>query len=99
VQGHFFQDWLLQPTDYNWRLLASEGGKLRAVLAARTGARTIPQVFIGGTHVGGATEMFDAWRSGKARELLAHRGVAFDAGVELDPYSLLPKWLQPRKSA
>ncbi|MBL9172751.1 MAG: Gfo/Idh/MocA family oxidoreductase [Verrucomicrobiales bacterium] len=31
VQGHFFQDWLLQDTDYNWRLLASEGGKLRAV--------------------------------------------------------------------
>ena len=31
VQGHFFQDWLLQATDYNWRLLASEGGRLRAV--------------------------------------------------------------------
>ena len=31
VQGHFFQDWLLHATDYNWRLLASEGGKLRAV--------------------------------------------------------------------
>jgi predicted dehydrogenase len=31
VQGHFFQDWLLHPTDYNWRVLASEGGKLRAV--------------------------------------------------------------------
>jgi predicted dehydrogenase len=31
VQGHFFQDWLLQETDYNWRVLASEGGKLRAV--------------------------------------------------------------------
>ena len=31
VQGHFFQDWLLYPTDYNWRLLASEGGKLRAI--------------------------------------------------------------------
>lgn len=31
VQGHFFQDWLLNETDYNWRLLASEGGKLRAV--------------------------------------------------------------------
>jgi predicted dehydrogenase len=31
VQGHFFQDWLLLPTDYNWRLLAREGGKLRAV--------------------------------------------------------------------
>ncbi len=31
VQGHFFQDWLLKDTDYNWRLLAREGGKLRAV--------------------------------------------------------------------
>jgi predicted dehydrogenase len=31
VQGHFFQDWLLHATDYNWRVLASEGGKLRAV--------------------------------------------------------------------
>ncbi|MCP5560153.1 MAG: Gfo/Idh/MocA family oxidoreductase [Verrucomicrobiaceae bacterium] len=31
VQGHFFQDWLMMETDYNWRLLASEGGKLRAV--------------------------------------------------------------------
>jgi predicted dehydrogenase len=31
VQGHFFQDWLLKDTDYNWRVLASEGGKLRAV--------------------------------------------------------------------
>ena len=31
VQGHFFQDWLLKETDFNWRLLASEGGKLRAV--------------------------------------------------------------------
>jgi predicted dehydrogenase len=31
VQGHFFQDWLLKDSDYNWRVLSSEGGKLRAV--------------------------------------------------------------------
>lgn len=31
VQGHFFQDWLLEETDFNWRVLAAEGGKLRAV--------------------------------------------------------------------
>jgi len=31
VHGRFFQDWLLKETDYNWRVLASEGGKLRAV--------------------------------------------------------------------
>jgi predicted dehydrogenase len=31
VQGSYLQDWLLLPTDYNWRLLAAEGGDLRAV--------------------------------------------------------------------
>lgn len=31
AQGHFFQDWLLKETDYNWRVLSSEGGKLRAI--------------------------------------------------------------------
>jgi cysteine synthase A len=75
------------------------GSKIRAVLAARTGTKTIPQVFIGGKHVGGATELFEAWRSGAAQALLVSRGVKFDAAADLDPYSLLPKWLQPRKSA
>lgn len=31
ITGGYVQDWLLYPTDYNWRVLASEGGKLRAV--------------------------------------------------------------------
>jgi predicted dehydrogenase len=31
VNGSYLQDWLLLPTDYNWRLLAREGGMLRAV--------------------------------------------------------------------
>lgn len=31
IFGNYVQDWLLYPTDYNWRVLASEGGKLRAV--------------------------------------------------------------------
>ncbi|HMJ90806.1 MAG TPA: Gfo/Idh/MocA family oxidoreductase [Candidatus Acidoferrum sp.] len=31
VHGRFFQDWLLKEDDYNWRVLANEGGKLRAV--------------------------------------------------------------------
>ncbi len=29
--GSYVQDWLLKETDYNWRVLAEEGGKLRAV--------------------------------------------------------------------
>jgi predicted dehydrogenase len=31
VNGSYFQDWLFKDTDYNWRLLPKEGGKLRAV--------------------------------------------------------------------
>jgi len=31
VQGSYVQDWLLNSTDYNWRVLAEEGGQLRAV--------------------------------------------------------------------
>lgn len=31
VCGSYAQDWLLYPTDYNWRVLAEEGGELRAV--------------------------------------------------------------------
>jgi predicted dehydrogenase len=31
VNGSYFQDWLFHDTDYNWRLLPSEGGKLRAL--------------------------------------------------------------------
>jgi predicted dehydrogenase len=31
VHGSYVQDWLLFDTDYNWRVLADEGGALRAV--------------------------------------------------------------------
>jgi len=31
VSGSYMQDWLFKDTDYNWRLLPTEGGKLRAV--------------------------------------------------------------------
>jgi cysteine synthase A len=75
------------------------GGKVRAVLARRTGARTIPQIFIGGEHIGGCTEVFDAWRNGSMQQLLKRSGAGYDAAADVDPYSLLPKWLQPRKTA
>jgi len=31
IVGSYVQDWLFYPTDYNWRVLAGEGGRLRAV--------------------------------------------------------------------
>ena len=42
------------------------GGKIRAVLAERTGSPTIPQIYIGGQHIGGCTELFDAMRDGSS---------------------------------
>ncbi|MEJ1964612.1 MAG: cysteine synthase A [Gammaproteobacteria bacterium] len=74
------------------------GGKIRAALGERTGAKTIPQIYIGGEHIGGCTELFDAWRNGSAQQRLSDHGVHYDASVKIDPYSLLPKWLQPRKT-
>jgi cysteine synthase A len=75
------------------------GGRIRGVLADRTGAKTLPQVFVGGEHIGGATDLFDAWRNGTLQPRLDKSGVSYDRELTLDPYSLLPKWLQPRKSA
>jgi cysteine synthase len=75
------------------------GGKIRAVLDARTGVPTIPQIFIGGEHIGGATELFDAMRAGRMQALLHRHGADFDASQDFDPYELMPKWLQPRRSA
>ena len=75
------------------------GGKIRAVLADRIGVNTIPQIFIGGHHMGGCTELFEAMQSGAMQERLRERGIAWNESVEVDPYTLLPNWLQPRKSA
>ena len=70
--------------------------RVRAALDARFHVATIPQIFVGGTHIGGATETFDAFKSGELQKLLGQSGVGFNQGLSLDPYSLLPNWLQPR---
>lgn len=74
------------------------GGNIRVVLTQRTGAATIPRIFVGGRHMGGCTELFDAWRDGSLRAHLVANGIAYDKTVRLDPYDLLPKWLHPRRS-
>jgi cysteine synthase A len=75
------------------------GIKVRAVLKARTGMPTIPQIWIGGVHLGGATDVFDAMRSGQMQRLLAGAGLAYDRAADIDSVDFLPKWLHPRKAA
>ena len=75
------------------------GGRIRSVLAHRLGVSTIPQLFIGGEHIGGCSELFDAYRSGELQRRFAEHGIDFDREAELDAAGLLPQWLHPRKSA
>lgn len=83
----------LDSADYqqdNW------GGQIRNVLKVRLGSPTIPQIFVGGEHIGGATETFDAFNEGKLQKMLADRGVSFKPTDGVNAYSFLPDWLHPR---
>ena len=75
------------------------GGRIRAAVGSKTSTRTIPQIFVAGKHIGGCTDLFDAWRDGSLKKLMDEKGIAYRKDVDLDPYTLLPRWLQPRKSA
>lgn len=44
---------------------------LRQELLSRTGQRTVPQIWVGETHVGGCDELFALERGGKLDRLLA----------------------------
>jgi cysteine synthase A len=72
------------------------GGEIRVALRKATGTPTIPQVFVGGKHIGGCTETLDAFNDGSLQALLDANHVAFEADKALDAYTLLPKWLHPR---
>ena len=74
----------------------NKGGDIRAAIYERTGLKTIPQIYIGGEHIGGATEMFDAMKDGSAATRLEESGVVWNRATDQDPYSFLPGWLQSR---
>jgi len=72
------------------------GAKIRAAVSARTGFTTIPQIFIGGEFLGGATDVLQAWKSSRVQQLLEKNGVSYDKSVNADPLSFLPGWLHAR---
>ena len=74
----------------------NRGGQIRAVLEDRFSVKTIPQIFVGGKLVGGATEVFDAHRSGELQALLDASDIPHNRDIDVDPYSFLPGWLQSR---
>lgn len=72
------------------------GGDIRVALRKVTDAPTIPQIFVGGKHIGGCTETFDAFNAGEFQKLLEANQVTFDAEKKPDAYGFLPTWLHPR---
>jgi len=74
----------------------NKGGKIRAALLEKTGSRTIPQIFIGGQYIGGATELFDSQKGGDLAQLLESNSVIYNKKIDDDPYSFLPGWLHQR---
>jgi cysteine synthase A len=65
------------------------GRKLRQVLREYTGSPTVPQIFIAGKLIGGATDFFDAYRSGSIQSQLQAAGLSFKPDSGLDPYRFL----------
>jgi cysteine synthase A len=74
----------------------NKGGNIRKAIEAETGLKTIPQIYIGGKHVGGATDIFDATKDGSLAKMLEDNGVQWNKAADKDPYSFLPKWLHAR---
>jgi predicted dehydrogenase len=68
VNGSYLQDWLFKDTDYNWRLLPREGGKLRAV--ADIGTHWLDTVcFILGTPIKSVFADLATWHKKRKRPL------------------------------
>lgn len=74
----------------------NRGGKIRAAIEEQTGLKTIPQIYVGGRHLGGATELFDAAKDGMLAGLLQDNNVQWAQNESRDPYSFLPGWLHAR---
>jgi cysteine synthase A len=74
------------------------GGRIRQALKVRTGAGTIPQIFIGGEFVGGSTDVIGMASRGELQRMLSHLGHPVADGGAGNFERLLPQWLnKPNK--
>jgi cysteine synthase len=69
------------------------GANIRKALLDKIGSPTIPQLFISGTLVGGATEALTANDSGKLQELLIASNVSFNNDKKVVGAEFLPSWV------
>jgi predicted dehydrogenase len=88
VNGSYLQDWLFKDTDYNWRLLPKEGGKLRAV--ADIGTHWMDAVsFILGARITSVFADLATWHRTRKRPLGEVQTFAkAAANIRYAPYSV-----------
>ncbi|HEY5915436.1 MAG TPA: Gfo/Idh/MocA family oxidoreductase [Verrucomicrobiae bacterium] len=88
VNGSYLQDWLLKETDYNWRLLPGEGGKLRAV--ADIGTHWMDTAcFILGSRIKSVMADLGTWHKTRKRPLGEVQTFAkAGANLRYEPYAV-----------
>lgn len=74
------------------------GGRIRAALTRKTGSKTVPQIFIGGEFIGGATDILARHDDGSLVDLLKATGLAIPPGCAAPAREYLPKWLHKRSA-
>lgn len=70
------------------------GSDIRKALLARIGSPTIPQLFIGGELLGGATEALQANDSGELQRLLDKYELSYNRDKKVKGEEFLPNWVQ-----
>jgi cysteine synthase A len=72
------------------------GLAIRSAVTAKTSVPTIPQIFVGGTLIGGASDVITAWKAGTLQKRLDQARVTYNPSTGVDPSSFLPGWVHPR---
>lgn len=74
----------------------NRGSKILDVLNSRNDWPTIPQIYVGGEFIGGATDLFDVSKAGGLEPKLKAGNIHYNEVIKRDPYDFLPAWLHPR---
>lgn len=75
------------------------GVKVRQALHQRLDIPTIPQVFVGGEHLGGCTEVIKAYHDGSLLRHFDNCGFNYRRDESINAWSFMPQWLHSRYSA
>ncbi len=84
-------DFYTMPLDSASNMKDNWGIEVRKVTSSMTGCMTIPQIFIGGTFVGGAMDVMKGYRDGSLKPTFVEAGLPYDGSI--DPEAYLPNWV------